>query len=82
MTQETRLGTVQAKVLKGQMMEGMTNTSKLQDKLLLCLECGADFTFTVGEQLYFLSKGLSIPKRCPQCRKRRRDTLVREWGEL
>lgn len=63
-------------------MEGMMNTSKLQDKLLRCLECGAGFAFTVGEQRYFLSKGLSAPKRCPQCRKRRRDTLVREGGKL
>ena len=45
-------------------MEGITNTSKLEDKLLRFLECGVDFTFTIGEQRYFLSKGLSIPKRC------------------
>ncbi len=46
-------------------MEGMMNTSKLQDKLLRCLECGADFTFTVGEQRYFLSKGLESAKALP-----------------
>ncbi len=60
----------------------MKNILKLQDKILRCLECGADFTFSVGEQRYFLSKGLSIPKRCPRCRQRRRESLVREGGEL
>ena len=54
--------------------------TKLQDKLLRCLECGGDFVFTAGEQRYFLSKGLSTPKRCPECRKRRRETLVPDEG--
>ena len=61
-------------------MTGMMNTLKLQDKLLRCVDCGADFTFTVGEQRYFLSKGLSTPKRCPRCRLKRRETLVPEGG--
>ncbi len=55
---------------------------KLKNKTLRCVDCGMDFIFTVGEQRYFLSKGLSVPKRCPQCRQRRRDTLVREGGVL
>lgn len=59
----------------------MMDTIKLKDKLLRCIDCGADFTFTVGEQRYFFSKGLSVPKRCPQCRLKRRLTLVKEGGE-
>jgi hypothetical protein len=59
-------------------MERMMNTLKLQDKLLRCLECGADFAFTIGEQRYFFSKELSIPKRCPACRQKRKATLVPE----
>ena len=55
---------------------------KLKNKNLRCVDCRMDFVFTDGEQRYFLSKGLSTPKRCPQCRQRRRDTLVREGGEL
>ena len=54
----------------------------LKDRRILCLDCGAIFIFTVGEQRYFLSKGLSEPKRCPQCRLKRKVTLVREGGEL
>jgi hypothetical protein len=46
------------------------------DMNLFCKECGAEFTFTVGEQKYFSSLDLSIPKRCPICRKKRRLSLV------
>ena len=60
------------------MMEPTNST--LKNKNLPCVNCGEEFLFTDGEQRYFLSKGLSIPKRCPQCRQRRRETLVREGG--
>lgn len=52
----------------------------LKNKQILCLDCGATFTFTIGEQRYFLSKGLSEPKRCRACRERRRFTLVPDNG--
>ena len=63
-------------------MTGMINIWKLRDKPLQCLDCGADFTFAIGEQRFFFNKGLSQPKRCPQCRQNRRETLVRGGGEL
>ncbi len=63
-------------------MTGMMNILRLIDKPLRCVDCGQSFVFTIGEQRYFLSKGLSTPKRCPQCRLRRKLTLVREGGEL
>jgi len=53
-----------------------TNNPETEDKILSCIDCNAPFIFSVGEQRYYASKGLSIPKRCPQCRKRRRDTIV------
>jgi len=61
-------------------MEGMlkANSLKVENKTLVCVDCGAPFVFSVGEQRYFLSKGLSIPKRCPNCRHKRRQTLVPE----
>ena len=63
-------------------MEGMLNTNslKVEDKTLHCVDCGAQFLFSTGEQRYFLSKGLSMPKRCPECRLKRKLTLVREGG--
>ncbi len=31
----------------------------LSDKTLTCVECGSDFTFTVGEQEFFASRGFT-----------------------
>ena len=45
----------------------------ISDKTLTCVECAQDFTFTVGEQEFFASKGYTNePKRCPQCRSTRK----------
>ncbi len=49
-----------------------------KDKELKCLDCGATFAFSSGEQFFFWSKGLSKPKRCPGCRGRRKATLMPE----
>ncbi len=45
----------------------------LEDKVLTCADCGREFTFTVGEQEFYSSRGLvNEPKRCPECRGARR----------
>jgi CxxC-x17-CxxC domain-containing protein len=44
-----------------------------QDKTLTCVDCGATFTFTAGEQEFHAAKGFTNePKRCPSCRSARR----------
>jgi CxxC-x17-CxxC domain-containing protein len=44
-----------------------------QDKSLQCSDCGAAFTFSIGEQEEFASKGFTNePKRCPSCRQARK----------
>ena len=41
-----------------------------QDKSLHCSDCGTTFTFSVGEQEFFQSKGYTNePRRCPACRQ-------------
>ena len=43
------------------------------DETLKCEDCGAEFIFSAGEQEFYAEKGLiNKPKRCPQCRKARR----------
>ena len=37
-----------------------------------CVECGAAFDITEPERDGYLRKGLEVPRRCPECRKRRR----------
>lgn len=42
------------------------------DKILKCVDCGNDFVFTAGEQLFFFDKQFkNDPKRCKQCKARR-----------
>jgi len=44
-----------------------------EDKTLTCVECGASFVFSAGEQEFFAERGLnSPPKRCKACRKKRK----------
>lgn len=46
---------------------------ELQDKTLVCKDCGAEFTFTAGEQQFYAEKGFTNePQRCPACRKARK----------
>lgn len=43
------------------------------DKTLSCSDCGAEFSFTAGEQEFHASKGFTnAPGRCPSCRANRR----------
>lgn len=45
----------------------------LSDKTLVCMECGAEFIFTAGEQEFFNSRGFTNePMRCRSCRAVRR----------
>ena len=40
----------------------------LQDRPLVCVDCGGTFIWTMGEQLFYADKGLTFPpKRCPAC---------------
>ncbi|MCL6481626.1 MAG: zinc-ribbon domain containing protein [Firmicutes bacterium] len=43
-----------------------------RDKVLKCVECGAEFVFTAGEQMFFADKGFrNEPKRCKACKAKR-----------
>jgi CxxC-x17-CxxC domain-containing protein len=47
-----------------------------QDRVLKCIDCGADFSFTAGEQLFFADKGFkNEPKRCKPCKSKRNQML-------
>jgi CxxC-x17-CxxC domain-containing protein len=51
------------------------------DKALVCRDCGAEFTFTAGEQEFYQARGLqSEPSRCPQCRASRRQSRDSDYG--
>jgi len=57
-----------------------------QDKSIRCADCGQEFAFTASEQQFFSEKGFTNePKRCPTCRRSRRDrgsgsqSVSRSW---
>jgi CxxC-x17-CxxC domain-containing protein len=42
------------------------------DRLLICADCGGEFVFTAGEQLFFFDKQFkNDPKRCKPCKFKR-----------
>lgn len=44
-----------------------------QDKSLVCKDCGVDFTFTAGEQEFYVEKGFeNEPTRCKECRDKKK----------
>ncbi|MDA2912436.1 zinc-ribbon domain containing protein [Acidobacteriia bacterium AH_259_A11_L15] len=45
---------------------------EFQDKVLSCVDCGSEFIFTAGEQMFFADKGFKHePKRCKPCKAKR-----------
>lgn len=49
------------------------------DKWLICVECGCEFLWDAGEQLWYQSKGLgNVPRRCKCCRDKRRDAQLHQ----
>jgi len=43
-----------------------------RDKILKCIDCGTDFVFTAGEQMFFHDKKFTNePKRCKSCKDKR-----------
>lgn len=54
-----------------------------EDKTLVCKDCGAEFTFTAGEQEFYAERGfVNEPKRCKACRDAKRGTQPRAECEM
>ena len=52
-----------------------------EDKVLVCKDCGKEFTFTAGEQEFYMEKGFqNEPTRCRECRSIRKNAS-RSRGE-
>jgi Probable zinc-ribbon domain len=42
----------------------------MEDKKMVCRDCGKEFLFTVGEQEFYKEKGFeNEPTRCADCRR-------------
>ena len=59
---------------KGEWVEVET---EFADRPILCVDCGQEFTWTAGEQLFFHDKGLrNEPKRCKPCKQAKNERLA------
>jgi CxxC-x17-CxxC domain-containing protein len=48
-----------------------------QDTSLSCIDCGNNFIWSAGEQLFFYDKGLkNPPKRCKPCKQAKNERLA------
>lgn len=46
--------------------------AEFQDRVLKCVDCSADFVFTVGEQQFYRDKNFTNePRRCKSCKSKR-----------
>lgn len=43
-----------------------------QGNIVTCRDCGEVFSITAKEQKWYAEKGYKLPKRCPECRWKRR----------
>jgi CxxC-x17-CxxC domain-containing protein len=51
--------------------------SGFHDKPILCIDCSREFTWTVGEQIFFRDKQLqNPPKRCKECKHAKNERLA------
>jgi CxxC-x17-CxxC domain-containing protein len=51
----------------------LENVMSFEDKTIVCVDCGAEFTFTADEQQRFADRGFTNePKRCKTCREARK----------
>jgi Probable zinc-ribbon domain len=47
---------------------------EFQDRNIPCIDCGQDFIWSIGEQVFFRDKGLTNPpKRCKGCKPKMSD---------
>jgi CxxC-x17-CxxC domain-containing protein len=50
---------------------------ELQDRLLVCIDCGDSFIWSAGEQAFFRDKQLTNPpKRCKGCKQAKNERLA------
>lgn len=48
-----------------------------EDLEILCVDCGDNFVWTAGEQIFFRDKGLkNPPKRCKPCKQAKNERLA------
>ncbi|MBQ3474626.1 MAG: zinc-ribbon domain containing protein [Bacilli bacterium] len=50
--------------------------------MIVCRNCGKEFTFTVGEQNFYEEKGLKPPVRCKECKAKRKEQQTEQSNNI
>jgi len=53
-----------------------------RDEIIVCRNCGKEFTFTVGEQNFYEEKGLKPPVRCKECKAKRKEQQTEQSNNV
>jgi hypothetical protein len=53
----------------------------MEDKTLICENCGRRFDYPVAEQQFYEGQGIQDPKICKDCRRNREEGKSEEKGE-
>ena len=68
---------IESNSLKEFNQKTFADETNLEDASILCIDCGSDFIWTVGEQTFFRDKGLqNPPKRCKECKQAKNERLA------
>ena len=71
------MSTIEADNLKEFNRVTFADETNLADVGVLCIDCGKEFLWTVGEQVFFRDKGLkNPPKRCKECKLAKNERLA------
>jgi CxxC-x17-CxxC domain-containing protein len=54
-----------------------SSSEGLEDRPILCIDCGQNFIWSAGEQTFFRDKGLqNPPKRCKECKQAKNERIA------
>lgn len=70
------MGKIASNNLKEFNQSTFADEPNLEDANIACIDCGNDFVWKVGEQMFFRDKGLqNPPKRCKNCKQAKNERL-------
>jgi DNA-directed RNA polymerase subunit RPC12/RpoP len=52
-----------------------TQEEELNDQIVKCIDCGSGFVLSLEERQWYQEHSYHLPKRCPECRRRRRQGM-------
>ena len=71
------MGQIESGTLKEFNQKTFADTLEFEDQNIIRIDCGGDFIWTIGEQVFFRDKKLTNPpKRCRDCKQAKNDRIA------